>query len=290
MKLALIDGYNLAFRAFYGMPELTRKDGFPTGALHGWVRSLWWVDDHLKPDRLVVFFDLGGAARQTALHADYKANRKETPPALAQQFPYIREWTRAMGYGGVESQGVEADDLIASCAVQRAEAGDTVWIVSADKDLAQLIRPGVSQWLPPPTANPKLGWRELDAAGVEKKFGVKPSQIADYLALIGDTSDNIPGLAGVGPKTAAKWLNQYKNLAGILANCGDLQPKRFQALVHAGRSDLLRNLEMTRLHTNLDVSSVDSTPAPDPEAVILLLEQMEMMASAKAARERFKRF
>ena len=128
MKIALVDGYNLAFRAFYGMPDLTRKDGFPTGALHGWVRSLWWVDDRLAPDRLVVFFDLGGAARQTALHADYKANRKETPPALEQQIPAIKQWTRAMGYTGVERDGVEADDLIASVAVRRAEAGDTVTV------------------------------------------------------------------------------------------------------------------------------------------------------------------
>ncbi len=289
MKIALVDGYNLAFRAFYGMPDLTRKDGFPTGALHGWVRSLWWVDDRLAPDRLVVFFDLGGAARQTALHADYKANRKETPPALEQQIPAIKQWTRAMGYTGVERDGVEADDLIASVAVRRAEAGDTVMVVSADKDLAQLVRPGVIQWMPPPTANPKLGWRELDEEAVHKKFGVKAAQIPDYLALIGDTSDNIPGLAGVGPKTAAKWLAQYKNLAGVLAHSGELQPKRFQPLVHAAREDLLRNLEMTRLDTALDVSAVDEVSPPDPGAVIALLEEMEMGASAKAARERFAR-
>ncbi len=289
MKIALVDGYNLAFRAFYGMPDLTRKDGFPTGALHGWVRSLWWVDDRLGPDRLVVFFDLGGAARQTALHADYKANRKETPPALEQQIPAIKQWTRAMGYAGVEQDGVEADDLIASCAVRRADAGDSVIVVSADKDLAQLVRPRVTQWMPPPTANPKLGWRELDEGAVVKKFGVKPSQIPDYLALIGDTSDNIPGLAGVGPKTAAKWLMQYKDIAGILAHSGELQPKRFQPLVHAAREDLLRNLEMTRLDTSLDVSAVDEASPADPDAVIALLQEMEMGASAKAARQRFNR-
>lgn len=287
MKIALVDGYNLAFRAFYGMPELARKDGFPTGALHGWVRSLWWVDDRLDPGRLIVFFDLGGAARQTALHADYKAHRKETPPALLRQLPAIKEWTRAMGYLGVERDGVEADDLIASCASRRAQTGDTVMVVSADKDLAQLVRPGVTQWMPPPTANPKLGWRELDEEAVRTKFGVKPSQIPDYLALIGDTSDNIPGVAGVGPKTAAKWLAQYSNLAGVLAHSGELQPKRFQSLVHASREDLLRNLEMTRLDTSQDISVVDAEPAPDPDAVIRLLEEMEMYASAKAARQRF---
>ena len=132
-----------------------------------------------------------------------------------------------MGYGGLEVDGVEADDLIGSAALQLAAAGHRVGIVSADKDLAQLIRPGVTQWLPPPTANPKLGWRELDEDGVAIKFGVTPAQIPDLLALVGDTSDNIPGIPGVGLKTAAKWLVQYGSLQGILDYCGEIQPKRF---------------------------------------------------------------
>lgn len=286
MKFALLDGYNLAFRAFYGMPELARADGFPTGALHGWVRSLWWVDDHIKPDRLIVFFDLGGAARQTELHADYKANRGETPEALVQQIPVIKEWTRAMGYLGVEKHGVEADDLIAAYARHFAAEGHEVIIVSADKDLAQLVTPQISQLLPPPTANPRLGWRRLDSGGVQDKFGVAPSQIADYLALIGDTSDNIPGIAGVGPKTAAKWLQQYRNIDGVINNCGDLTPKRFQAIVHAEQATLRRNLEMTRLDPNHPIEDL-GTGQPEAEKVIAMLEEMEMGASAKAARMRF---
>lgn len=284
--MALVDGYNLAFRAFYGMPELSRSDGFPTGALHGWVRSLWWIDDQLNPDCLVVFFDLGGAARQTALHADYKANRKETPEALRQQIPLIKRWTRAMGYHGIELDGVEADDLIASAALRHAAAGDTVMVVSADKDLAQLVRPGITQWLPPPTANPKLGWRELDVPAVHEKFGVSPAQIPDYLALIGDASDNIPGLPGVGPKTATKWLNQYGTLGEIMAHCGELTPKRFQALVHAERAALERNLEMTRLDGTLDVI-IDGDVKPEPATVLSFFEEMEMLNSAKAAKKRF---
>ena len=285
MHYALVDGYNMAFRAYYGMPDLTRADGFPTGALHGWVRTLWWIEDHLKPDRLVVFFDLGGASRQTALHADYKANRTDTPEPLVQQIPLIKDWTRAMGYGGLEIEGVEADDLIGSAAIHLAQGGDQVSIISADKDLAQLLRPGITQWLPPPTANPKLGWRELDEDGVAVKFGVTPAQIPDLLALVGDTSDNIPGIPGVGLKTAAKWLVQYGTLGGIMDNSGEILPKRFQGIVHGAKEVLFRNLQMTRLdiaHT-VDLSG---RPLVNRDRAISILEEMEMQRSAEQARTR----
>ena len=125
-----------------------------------------------------------------------------------------------MGLGGVEQDGVESDDLLASEAVALARKGDEVLIVSSDKDFAQIVGERIVMLLPPPTANPKLGWRRLDRAGVIEKFGVPPSQIADYLALVGDTSDNIPGIAGVGPKTASKWLAEFGSLEGVIAAAG----------------------------------------------------------------------
>lgn len=286
MTWALIDGYNLAFRAFYGMPGLSRADGFPTGALHGWVRSLWWVEDHIQPTRMVVFFDLGGASRQTALHADYKANRQDTPPELEQQMPIIKRWTRAMGYGGIEKNGIEADDLIAAWARHLCEQGQQVLVVSADKDLAQLVRDGhVQQLLPPPTANPKLGWRRLDGAAVEEKFGVRPERIPDLLAIIGDSSDNIPGLKGVGQKTAAKWVNAYGNLEGVIAHCGELKPERFQSVVHASQDILRRNRQMTALDPD---HLVDLPPEPvrEPELALSILQEMEMKASYESAKRR----
>lgn len=288
MKIALIDGHNLAFRAHYGMPELTREDGFPTGALHGWIRSLWWVEDHLQPEALLVFFDLGLPARQSALQEDYKANRAETPEALQQQLPHIKAWTRAMGYQGLERDGVEADDLIAAHTQVYAGQEHEVWIVSADKDLAQLVGPRVSQLLPPPTANPKLGWRTLDTDTVVEKFGVPPRQIPDYLALIGDTSDNIPGLAGVGPKTATKWLQQYGRLEQILAHSGELAPKRFQQLVHSSRELLQRNLALVTLDPDHPVEPC-APPQADLESLYALLDAMGMKASRKAAEERLAR-
>jgi len=142
----LIDGFNLAFRAFYGMPELTRSsDGFPTGALHGWVKTLWRLIDEQRPSGgALVFFDLGGSQERLALHPEYKAQRRETPEALTQQLPFIRELTRAMGLGGIEREGVESDDLLAAQAVALAHGCDTVRIVSADKDFAQVVGGGVT--------------------------------------------------------------------------------------------------------------------------------------------------
>ncbi|NDV62354.1 5'-3' exonuclease [Puniceicoccales bacterium CK1056] len=287
MKVVLVDGFNMAFRAYYGMPELTREDGFPTGAVHGWVRTLWWIEDNVKPDNLLVFFDLGGAQRQLAIREDYKANRGEAPEDLEKQIPVIKEWTRAAGYVGIEEHGVEADDLIAAYSVKYAEEGHEVLILSADKDLAQLVTDKVHQLVPPPTANPKLGWRELDPEGVEKKFGVRANQIADYLALIGDTSDNIPGLKGVGPKTAAKWLNQYRTLEEIIAHCGELNPKRFQGLVYAEADNIRRNLEMTKLDRSLSID-IEAHAEPDPERAVSLLKEMEMGRSAEALVKRLE--
>lgn len=280
MKVALVDGFNMAFRAFYGMPDLSRKDGFPTGAIHGWVRIMWWIEDNVNADAVYVFFDLGGASRQLAIREDYKANRGETPEELEPQIPVIKEWTRAAGFAGVEQEGVEADDLIAAYSRQLCDEGHEVVIISADKDLAQLVRDGVKQMLPPPTANPKLGWREMDAAAVEEKFGVKPSQIADYLALIGDTSDNIPGLKGVGPKTASKWLVQYNDLEGVIAHCGELNPKRFQSLVYTEAEQIRMNLQMTRLDQDLAVD-ISGHAEPDPARAVEILHEMEMGKSAE---------
>ncbi len=135
-KWLLIDGFNLAYRCFYAVPELTRADGFPTNALHGWVKSLWRLMDQEKPDAAVVFFDLGGAQDRLALHPEYKATRKEMPEALEKQIDPLKALTRAMGFTGVEIEGVESDDLLAAQAVALARDGHEAIIVSADKDFA----------------------------------------------------------------------------------------------------------------------------------------------------------
>jgi len=285
-KWLLVDGYNMAFRAFYGMPELTRADGFPTGALHGWVKTMWRLQDQEKPDAMLVFFDLGGSQDRLALHPEYKAQRKETPEPLEKQIPIIKELTRAMGLVGVELDGVESDDLVASQARALANAGHDVLIVSADKDFAQCVDERIKLLLPPPTANPKLGWRILDASGVGEKFGVPPAQIAEYLALIGDTSDNIPGIGGVGPKTAVKWFAEFKSLEGIIAHAAQLKPERFGPVVASEAVKLRMNLKLTTLRTESPLPHV-APGEPAAAKIFALLESLEMRSSLAEAKTRY---
>jgi len=285
MLWLLLDGNNLAYRAFYGMPELTRKDGFPTGALHGWVRTLWMLQDQQKPTHIVAFFDLGASTRHEAIHAEYKAQRKEMPAPLLQQLDPLKRLTRALGIPVIEQRGIEADDLLASAALQLVAKGEEVLLVSADKDFGQLVQERLGQLVPPPTANPKLGWRRLDAAGVKEKFGVSPAQIPALLALTGDASDNIPGLVGVGYKTAAKWLEEFGGLDTLLRRWDWVKPERFRAAVRDSTALIKRNLELVTLRADLDPGPI--TPhAPDAAAACALMEEMEMKRTAEEAKKR----
>lgn len=285
-KWLLVDGFNLAYRCFHALPELTRADGFPTGALHGWVKSLWKLADQERPEATLVFFDLGGSQDRLALHPEYKAQRKPMPDPLRQQIEPIKSLTRAMGLAGIEVEGIESDDLLASEAVSLARAGHEVLIVSSDKDFAQIVGEKIKVMLPPPSANPKLGWRLMDAAGVVEKFGVPPAQIADYLALVGDTSDNIPGLDGVGPKTAAKWLAEWGSLEGVIAHAAEVKPERFCAAV-ASHTDRLRvNLKLTTLNLALPPVKPEWR-TPQPEELFRLLDGYAMRTTAADARKRY---
>jgi len=285
-KYLLLDGYNLAFRSYYAMPELTRSDGLSTGALHGWIKAMWKLEDMEHPDVIAVFFDEGGSDRHLEVLPDYKANRDETPEALDQQIPLIKQLTELLGYPVVSRSGIEADDLIASAAKQLDERGDTVVIVSADKDLAQCVGGNVSQLLPAPTANPRLGWRKLDAEKVTEKFGVGPERVVEYLALIGDTSDNIPGLKGCGPKTAVKWLNEFGSIERLLEEAATVKPPRFREALPAFAEDLRRNVKLVSLETHHEVGALELRKVALAE-LIELLESMEMTQSARQAQERY---
>lgn len=285
-KWLLVDSFNIAYRSFFAIPELTRSDGMPTNALHGWVKTIWKLEDMEKPDGILAFFDLGGAQDRLALLPGYKAQREEMPEALERQLPLIKQLTRAMGLVGIELEGVESDDLLASQAVALGRAGHDVRIISSDKDFAQIVDDRIRMLLPPPTANPKLGWRLLDAAGVKDKFGVPPNLIADYLALVGDTSDNIQGVAGVGPKTAAKWLLEYEGLEGVLNAAADLKPERFRTLVAADAERIRLNLRLTTLNLNLPVQPATRVP-PQRDELLRLLTECEMRSTLAEAQKRY---
>lgn len=287
-KYLLVDGFNMAFRGFYAVRELTRPDGFPTNALYGWVRSFWKMVDEHQPTETIVFFDLGGAQNKLALLPEYKANRAETPEEFVKQVPILKELTKAMGYGFYEENGVESDDLLASYAgrIVARESDAEVLIVSADKDFAQSVTDRIHLLLPPPTANPRLGWRRLDPQGVTDKFGIPPEKIPDYLSLIGDASDNIPGIPGVGPKTAVKWLIEHGDIATIVANASTLKPPRFR--------EILPEL-VDRLKINDQIITFDKDCSPenipsgtlDTASLFRILEEMGMKTHLEEAHRRY---
>ncbi len=276
MKYYLIDGYNLAFRCFYAMPDLSRSDGFPTGALHAFFASLLKLSSSDTPHFTAVFFDKGGSRRHLEIFPEYKANRADAPENFRRQIPQMKYLCEIFGFEPTESEGVEADDLLASAAVKLKAGGNSVAIVSADKDFAQLVSPNIRQLLPP---KPRLKeWVELDSVGVKAKFGVAPAQIPAYLALVGDSSDNIPGLDGVGPKTAAKWLKDFGDIETLIRRADWIKPDRFRKVVAESAELLRRNLELVTLDTSLDVC-VKPSKVPDFAEIIHFLEEMEMKKS-----------
>ena len=283
----MCDGHNLAFRSFYGIRELNRSDGFPTNMVHGWVKSIWKLEDEFNPNQIHVFFDLGGATKREELLPSYKENRGLPPEGFQDQLEWIKKLSEAFGYGVYEKKGLEADDLIASAVrILKEKLLEEVLIVSADKDLAQLVAPKIKQLLPPPTANPRLGWRILDVDGVIEKFGVPPSRILDYLSIIGDQSDNIPGLVGVGPKTATKWLKEYDNLENIIQNAGRISPKRFCSIIYEERELLRRNRSLVELESNVELKLVSSIN-PDVDKIKEIFTELEMKQSLMEVDKRY---
>ncbi len=285
-KILLCDGHNLAFRAFYGIRELSRSDGFPTNMIHGWLRTFWRLEDDYKPDQIWVFFDLGGCPHREQILPEYKANRGSPPDGFSEQLEWVKKLTIALGYGLAELEGIEADDLIATQLKKMTGEEAEFLIVSSDKDLGQLVTGTVKQLLPPPTANPRIGWRILDESNISEKFGVPADRILDYLSIIGDQSDNIPGLRGVGPKTAVKWLAEYKSLEGIIENAGRLKPKRFCSLVYEQRELLRRNVELVKLLCDVDFEPT-SPKSPNLSEIEQILTEMEMHKSLEEAQLRY---
>jgi DNA polymerase-1 len=277
MKHLLLDGFNIAFRVYHGMPALTRSDGFPIGAIQGWVWLLWKLQEQEAPCQVTVFFDKEGSQRHLAIHAEYKAGRTPMPEELAKQIPELKTVTALLGFRVVEQAGIEADDLIASAAKVLSEQGNDVRIASADKDFAQLVNERVHLLNPPPPKQSKERWVELDAAGVVGKFGVPPERIVDYLSLIGDTVDNIPGLSGVGPKTALAWLLAHGSIDGILAAREQIEPVRLRELLRTADALLALNRELITFRTDFP-GDWTSVGVVDEAGARAFFERMSMRA------------
>ncbi len=236
-RLVLIDGSGYIFRAFFALPPLTRPDGTPVNAVSGFANMLHRLILDMPDDDLVVVFDAGKTSFRNELYADYKANRDEPPPELVPQFPLTREAGRAFGLPVIEMDNYEADDIIATLARLGREAGQDVLIVSSDKDLMQLVGEGVRLYDP-------MKGSPIDIEEVQAKFGVAPERVGDVLALAGDSSDNVPGVPGIGIKTAAQLINEFGDLEALLEQAKTIkQPKRRQNLIdHADTARLSRRL------------------------------------------------
>ena len=213
MRLLLIDATGYIFRAFHAVGDLRTQDGRPTGAIFGFINMLSKLRRSWPADRIACVTDVGGKTFRHDIDPRYKVNRPPLPPDLGAQFEPAKSFVKAMGWPLVSVAGVEADDVIATLAKRGAMAGWEVIIASGDKDLMQLVDECVSVY-------DGMKERLYDGKGVLEKFAVHPQQIADYLALVGDTSDNIAGVQKVGAKTAAKWLMQYESLDNII-RCAD---------------------------------------------------------------------
>ncbi len=214
-KLVLVDGSSYLYRAFHALPDLRTKAGEPTGAIRGVLSMLKQLIAKEAPDYFAVIFDAPGKTFRDDLYAHYKATRSPMPDDLRPQIPHLHDLIRAHGWPLIMMSGVEADDVIGTLAVNASKQGLDTLISTGDKDLAQLVNPQV-------TLVNTMSMEVLDEAGVFGKFCVRPDQIIDYLSLIGDTVDNVPGVPKVGPKTAAKWLAQYDSLDNIIANAAQI--------------------------------------------------------------------
>ena len=245
-KVFLIDGSSYLYRAFHAMPPLTTSTGLPTGAVKGVTNMLRNLRKENPDSYYLSIFDAKGKNFRHDIYKDYKANRPPMPEDLREQLSPLKEICNAMGMPVIEIPNVEADDVIATLAVMGSQQGMPMVISSLDKDLMQLVKDPLVKMMN--TMNNQI----YDVAGVEEKFGVHPTQIVDYLAIVGDTSDNIPGVPKVGPKTAVKWLSEFKNLHGIIDNADSLTGvvgQNFRDSIQ----DLDRNVELVTLKKDVDL-------------------------------------
>ena len=251
--LYLVDGSGYIFRAYHRLPPLINKHGEPVGAVYGYTTMLWKLADELHkaegPTHMAVILDKSSSTFRNEMYDQYKAHRPPPPEDLKPQFPMIRDATRAFSLPCIEEEGWEADDLIASYAKAALAQGWQVTIVSSDKDLMQLIEPGLDML-------DTMNNRRLDASHVVEKFGVPPSQLGEVLALMGDSVDNVPGVPGIGPKRAAELITEYGDVESVLAATDSMKKSKM-------RDNLVEHAEAARLSRKLVTLACD-VPLPEP--------------------------
>src|ERR1700704_4934748 len=282
----LVDGSSYIFRAYHALPPLSRKsDGLQVNAVLGFCNILWKLLRDMKPEdrptHLAVIFDKSERTFRNELYKEYKAHRPPAPDDLIPQFPLIREAVRAFDIPCLEMLGFEADDLIATYARQACEVGADVTIVSSDKDLMQLVNDCVIMY-------DTMKDKKIGVAEVIEKFGVPPDKVIEVQALIGDSSDNVPGVPGIGVKTAAQLIGEYGDLETLLARAGEIkQDKRRQTLIdNAEQARISKRLVTLDQNVKLDVPLADlAVHEPDYRLLIAFLKQMEFSTLTRRVAE-----
>ena len=267
-SLILVDGSSFLFRAFHALPPLTAPDGTPTGAIHGVINMLQKLRREENPDRMAVVFDAPGPTFRDEIYPAYKAQRPPLPDDLRVQIEPVHELVRALGFPLLCVSGVEADDVIGTLMHQARQKGEPVLVATADKDFAQLVTEGIR------LVN-TMSNTVLDEAAIEAKYGITAAQFIDYLTLVGDTVDNVPGVPGCGPKTAAKWLNEWQSLDNLMAHADQVKGKVGESL-RASMEFLPigRDLVTIRTDCDLPITLADlAVQAPDVDAVRALAER-----------------
>jgi DNA polymerase-1 len=245
-RLLIVDGHAYAYRAFYAIRELRSPSGQPTNAIYGFAKMLAKMRESVRPTHLMVVWDGGLSAARLADLPDYKAQRPDMPDDLRQQLDGIVSYVKAAGVASFQREGVEADDYIACLARHAVTADMTVIVASADKDFMQLVSPVVG--LLNPNDKSETVWTQEQ---VRAKTGVEPAQIVDWLGLMGDSVDNIPGVPGVGPKTAANLLNLFGSVAGVYARLAEVKSDKLREALRVSAADVQRNLRLVQLQDDL---------------------------------------
>ena len=272
MRLLLVDGHYYLYRSFFAIRGLTNERGEPTNAIYGFAKAVRKMIADVKPDLAAVIWDCGLPERRTTLQPDYKQNRPPMPDEMRSQEKWLQANVPLFGLASLCSPNTEADDLIASYATKALEGETEVIVATNDKDILTLAGPRVSIYS---TAKADVGTGSFALLGpndVTAKWGVEPHQIADVLALTGDSSDNIPGVAGIGGKTAAKLIRDHGNIPGLLAALPTLEPEKLRLKLEAGRELILANRQMVALDTDL--------PLPQPISELKITPQYPALLSA----------
>ncbi|MGD0021141.1 MAG: DNA polymerase I [Smithellaceae bacterium] len=269
--VVLVDGSNYLYRAFYAIPMLTNSKGFPTNAIYGFTNMLLKLLRELEPDYIVVSFDVKGPTTRHEEFTDYKATRKPMPDDLSPQIPFIKDVVRGFSIPVLEKQGTEADDIIGTLAERMSKKNWRVVIVSGDKDLMQLVDENV-------TMIDTMKDKTYDVAAVKERFGVEPGKVVEILGLMGDTSDNIPGVPGIGPKTAQRLIEEYGSVEAILQNVENLKNVKLRDSFrkYAEQARLSRQLALIRKDIEFDFDIQDAArKEPDKESLSQLFSEFE---------------